>query len=160
MKMSPKRNHQGEGGGIKPTPAIQRLWNYCVPEPNSGCWLWIGAVSKVGYGTIWENRRTRLAHRVAYEAIVGPIPPGMTLDHQCGVRCCVNPAHLRPASYRENVLRSDTPASRNLAKRECKHGHALSTDNLYVTPSGQRACRVCLRRADEKRRNRKRGIAL
>lgn len=46
-----------------------------------------------------------MAHRVAYELWVGPIPEGMELDHRCKVRACINPAHLEPVTHAENMRR-------------------------------------------------------
>ena len=65
------------------------------PEPNSGCWLWIGPLHRNGYGHLARiEHGDRLAHRVVYESERGPIPLGLTLDHLCRVRSCVNPAQL------------------------------------------------------------------
>lgn len=48
-----------------------------------------------------------VAHRVAYEYFLGPIPPGMEVDHLCRTRLCVNPMHLEVVGHRENVARRD-----------------------------------------------------
>lgn len=70
------------------------------------CWLWTGARSTShgvrAYGTIDINGRSVKAHRFAYEALIGPIPKGMQLDHLCHVQHCVNPAHLRPVTQKKN----------------------------------------------------------
>ena len=70
------------------------------------CWEWLGAVGSSGYGVFWAGPGLRLAHRYAYEALVGPIPDGLDLDHLCGNTCCVNPAHLEPVTHAENVRRA------------------------------------------------------
>jgi len=53
-----------------------RFWELCVPEPNTGCWLWLGS-GVTGYGRInWKvdgQWRMQMAHRVSYEMLVGPI---------------------------------------------------------------------------------------
>lgn len=68
------------------------------------CWLWRHA-GGVGYGTARVGGRTVNAHRLAYEAFVGPVPEGLELDHLCRVRRCVNPNHLEPVTRSENMRR-------------------------------------------------------
>ena len=70
----------------------------------TGCWLWEGAVSSDGYGSISVSGKSAWAHRVSYTVFRGEIPTGLTIDHICRVRCCVNPAHLRVLTMRENTL--------------------------------------------------------
>lgn len=94
-----------------------------------------------------------MAHRVAYEWLVGPIPVGLDLGHVChdqdascpGGLCmhrrCVNPAHLRPMTRAENCANGRHNASRT----HCPRGHAYDEANTYVTPSGYRQCRTCNR---------------
>ena len=56
----------------------ERLW--AKVEKTDTCWLFHGAKVN-GYGQISVNGKMQLAHRVAYELLVGPIPEGMSLDH-------------------------------------------------------------------------------
>lgn len=120
--------------------AREKLEKWSMPEPNSGCILWIGTVFK-GYGIMGSGGSGR-AHRVAYELDRGPIPNGMTIDHLCRVRCCVNPRHMEVVSNKENVLRGIGPTAQNSAKSHCKHGHSF--DGAYIRPSSkQRVCRLC-----------------
>lgn len=77
------------------------------PIPVTGCWLWDGADSGDGYGKIKVDGKSRYVHRVIWEALYGPIPEGMVLDHLCRVRCCCNPAHLELVTVKENTHRGE-----------------------------------------------------
>lgn len=81
-----------------------------VQRSEGGCWLWTGSITRAGYGRIRgadaHDGRTVLAHRLAYELLVGPIPQGLHLDHLCRVRRCVNPEHLEPVTLAENNRRA------------------------------------------------------
>lgn len=102
------------------------------------CWLWRGKPAANGYARFWVKPRTLYAHRFAYELIIGPIPEGLTLDHRCKVRHCVNPAHLVPETLFENAR---TANSANAEKVNCPRGHALD----IVNSNGARECSVCKR---------------
>jgi hypothetical protein len=125
-----------------------RFWDKCIPEPNSGCWLWVASGTPDGYGQ-WESGvdgQSRLVHRISYEAAGGSIGD-LELDHRCRVRCCCNPAHLEPVTHKVNSLRGNTVGAINAAKTECPRGHALTADNIYVERSNGtvigRRCRRC-----------------
>lgn len=122
-----------------------RLLKYVLPEPNSGCWLWTGALGTGGYGQFSVNRKVRRAHRVSYELFKCDIPAGLDLDHLCRVRCCVNPDHLEPVDRQTNCQRGETghiSGARKRAKTHCSQGHEYTPENTWVH-KGARKCIIC-----------------
>lgn len=114
----------------------------------SGCWEWRKSVDSDGYGRTDLSkgalRRTCQAHRVSYAVYRGPIPDGLTIDHLCRNRRCVNPDHLEAVSGRENTLRGDGPSAIHAKKTHCHNGHEFDAENTYVR-NGRRNCRTCHR---------------
>lgn len=123
--------------------AVALLEDRSMPEPNSGCTLFIGRLSSDGYGQLYAEGSDHLAHRIAYQTYAGRIPDGLQLDHLCRNRACVNPMHLEPVTSRTNTLRGIGPAARNARLTECQRGHAFTPANTYVDPKGRRGCRLC-----------------
>ena len=114
-------------------------------DPSTGCWYWLGSTTS-GYGRVRAGGRDRLAHIVTYEIEVGPIPPGLELDHLCRQRSCRNPAHLEPVTRSINVLRGlgpTTTAALQRAKTHCPQGHAYIESNVRRSREGHRVCRTC-----------------
>lgn len=111
---------------------------------TDGCHHWIGGLDIGGYGRFSIGRDHVPAHRWAYEQRVGPIPFGLTLDHLCRNRSCVNPDHLEPVTRGENVLRGVGPCAMHKRKTHCRRGHPLEGDNLVLLSGGKhRRCRTC-----------------
>ena len=132
-------------------PKVQaRFW--AKVNKAEGCWEWIAGRSARGYGTFRFGGANRLAHRVAYEMLRGPIPPSLTIDHLCRNRACANPAHMEPVTAQENVRRGLSGILRpkdvlwpsaNRAKTHCPKNHPYDLLNTYRRPNGQRGCRKC-----------------
>lgn len=139
----------------------ERFWSHV--DKSDACWLW-GSTVRSGYGRFTINTGTQAtAHRYAYELLVGPIANGLTLDHLCRNKLCVNPAHLEPVTLVENIQRRPpTKLHRNKVKTHCPEGHAY--DRVVVTESGakRRRCMTCDRRSwaeSQRRKNlRRKGL--
>src|SRR5215831_7520707 len=69
---------------------------------EKGCYRWLGAKNPKGYGHVRCDGVMTDAHRVAYELAFGSIPDGFEIHHECRVRDCVNPNHLKAVSHNEH----------------------------------------------------------
>lgn len=111
-------------------------------DPVFGCLLYAGKLDRDGYG----RHNGRLAHRVAWEEVHGPIGVSdkgepLTVEHICRRRACINPKHL------ELLSRSDQERAKNWrrrAKRQCPNGCPMDVTAM-ITPAGGRLCRRCER---------------
>ena len=155
----------GAGATVNLDKLVQdRFWakvdrNGPIPaaRPELGpCWIWTAATNgKQGYGIFrggvakdrGGSKKWVLAHRYAYEAVKGPIGPGLEPDHLCLVRLCVNPHHLEAVSHQENTLRGSSPAAEQARRATCIQGHPFD----LVDRSGRRRCSICDRAKEERR---------
>lgn len=149
-------------------PPMARFEAQYIPEPNSGCWIWIGTVAgskKNERPKIWVEGKSRPAHRFSYEKLVGAIPDQTMICHRCNNILCVNPEHLYAGSAQQNTddmmragrhfsqsnpgavaslkVRALQNAKAKLAKPTCSKGHVLDADNMYAHPTGRRVCKTC-----------------
>lgn len=84
---------------------LSRYWAKVEKTPH--CWIWTGARFKAGYGSLNvggrpPRGRSHYAHRLAYVIAGGKLMEGMVIDHVCHNRACVNPAHLRQVTRKQN----------------------------------------------------------
>ena len=118
---------------------------------ETGCWEFTGSRQKRGHGLIRVGSRTdgttrvEKAHRVMYEALVGPIVND--LDHAvCQNPPCVNPDHLEDVTRGENNRRE---ADR---RTHCRHGHPWIPENITTFGDGRRTCSTCWAATRERNR--------
>lgn len=127
----------------------ERFWAKVDRGGSGGCWLWCAGISSnTGYGNVWWYGKTASAHRVAYQLSRGPILDGLTLDHLCRVRHCVNPDHLEAVPFVVNNARGTSPSAINKVKTHCVNGHEFTSENTYRWKGRDaRGCRVCRNKA-------------
>lgn len=75
---------------------VNKFWERI--EKSEGCWNWTKGRTEAGYGFMSVNGKCEYAHRISYTIHFGEIPNGMSVDHKCHNRGCVNPDHLRLAT--------------------------------------------------------------
>lgn len=129
-----------------------------------GCWEWMGAHDHQGYSKVsvrWAQSRglSSLAYRAIYQLSVGEVPAGLTLDHLCRNRGCVNPSHLEPVTQAENTARGMGFAAVNARKTHCPTGHPYDEQNTYrffQPGNSRRCCRACNRAAVKRYKARQR----
>ena len=127
-----------------------------VETSPSGCWEWRAAMFANGYGQFRHKGQNVKAHRIAYELLVGLIPEGLTIDHLCSNKRCVNPDHLEPVTQLENTRRATA------RKTECASGHPWVEENIYTDRRGWNRCLVCHRdrsREDARRRRAEKAVS-
>ncbi|MGI5247775.1 HNH endonuclease signature motif containing protein [Dactylosporangium sp. CA-139066] len=105
-----------------------------------------------------HQKKKIFLHRASYQAFVGPIPPGLHIDHLCRQRSCGNPEHLEAVTPRENLVRGNA-GSNQLRKTHCPQGHPYDESNTYHGKKG-RFCRACGREATRRYKARKRAQRL
>ena len=136
--------HQPRTPLVIPDHVALRALRKFTLDRDSGCHVSTYSTASHGYAQIgWQAnpgpRRGTTAHRAAWSAVFGQIPVGMTIDHTCKNRRCVNVSHLRLLGNFENARRT---SGRDWPLGECINGHPNS--HLVRTDGGRRIrCRIC-----------------
>lgn len=121
---------------------------WALVDASGDCWEWIGRKNQDGYGEWVTEGKSWRVHRYSWTSLVGVIPEGLTIDHLCHVRHCVNPDHLEVVTLQENIRRRrfNGGGLYGRQKTECLRGHAYTPGNTYRNPTtGRRYCRECHR---------------
>ena len=104
---------------------------------SKGCWIWKGCLTNGGYGRQSFNGKTRLAHRVSYEAFVGEIPEKLQVLHTCDIKRCINPAHLFLGTQKDNMddMRAKGREGYTGSKGEEHPNSTLTEQQVYLIRS-------------------------
>lgn len=123
---------------------IERFETKFIPEPNSGCWIWIAAADKRGYGRFRigsltdGSRRTAIATRVAWVIYKGELPQNLDVCHRCDNPPCVNPEHLFLGTCLDNMRDCVSKGRHSYGERHSKiqksHIIAGPTHPLFGRP--------------------------
>jgi len=103
-----------------------------IPEPNSGCWLWMGMLKDTGYGHFCFKQKTVRAHRASWEIYNGAIPDGLHVLHRCDNRSCVNPEHLFLGTHQDNMRDCHEKGRAIGPQGEAAHLAKLTTDDVLA----------------------------
>ena len=86
---------------------LERIYRRVRVDETTGCHVWTGSRNSDGHGTVKHAGRTEYAHRLAWRAVFGKLPPRrLVLRHVCNNPACVrvgHPAHVRPGTQSQNI---------------------------------------------------------
>lgn len=135
---------------IPPAVGARAITSFYFESPT-GCHVSTYSAGSHGYSQVgWQLPRAEgekpkitatTAHRAAWTLVYGPIPEGMTIDHMCKTKRCVNVEHLRMLSNFENARRT---SGRDWPLGQCINGHPNS-ELRDPEGGGKRYCAACRR---------------
>lgn len=90
------------------------------------CWEWREGRSRYGYGVFRWKGAQLAAHRFAWIATNGDIPPGLVIRHTCDNKACCNPAHLLLGTQADNI---HDMYERGREAKGSRNGNAILTED-------------------------------
>jgi len=116
--------------------SIAAFWakvkNGPVLRPELGpCWIWTGAKTRGGYGTLRRRPRGSIrAHRFAWEITYGELPRDVEACHLCDNPPCVRPDHLFRGTKLENMQDCSAKGRAFAHGPELRPGAKLTPDQV------------------------------
>ncbi len=110
---------KGCGAAIRAETVFRKI------DQSGECWLWLGQISRGGYG----KHCHMLAHRLVWLFSGREIPERLCLLHRCDNPPCVNPDHLFIGTQRENMNDMDAKGRR---RNSSQRGEANGFPKLTV----------------------------
>lgn len=146
-------------------PSIEERFFDKVTKTDS-CWLWTGAITSRGYGSIRVEGKSTSTHRLSYMLFNGEIPDGFVVCHTCDVPACVNPEHLWVGTVSDNVrdmIQKNRHADCLRPQTHCSRGHDFDIyGKTFTTKNGKlkKHCGECKRFTDRNyyHRNKKKNL--
>lgn len=129
---------------------IKRFWAKVETAKENKCWKWIGAISSGGYPKFSVKRKEVLGHRFSFVLHNGFNPENLCICHSCDNRQCTNPKHLWAGTHKENI--QDASKKGRLYKKNCKYGHPLIDQNIWITNrkrGKERVCKLCRKKQSQ-----------